>query len=67
VPSLAANGGNTQVSFVVTATQTITNDECEVSIAGGRSATGSLAVTTMVAEPPNPIDHALFLPLIVRE
>jgi CSLREA domain-containing protein/uncharacterized repeat protein (TIGR01451 family) len=49
-PSLNSGAGFTS-TFVVTAAQTITNDDYRVSASGGYSATGKAAVVTIVAEP----------------
>ncbi len=51
VPSLAA-GGSTQASFVITATDTLTNSDYRVSAGDGISATGQIAVTTTVGDVP---------------
>ncbi|MFZ0545010.1 MAG: choice-of-anchor Q domain-containing protein [Candidatus Promineifilaceae bacterium] len=50
LPSLAVGEAFTR-SFIVTATQTITNDDYRVSAAGGYSTTGSVSVVTIVVEP----------------
>jgi CSLREA domain-containing protein/uncharacterized repeat protein (TIGR01451 family) len=50
LPSLAVGETFTR-SFIVTATQTITNHDYRVSAAGGYSTTGSVPVVTIVVEP----------------
>jgi uncharacterized repeat protein (TIGR01451 family) len=52
VLSLAANGASTQVTFVVTATQTITNSDYQVTATGGYSATGEVGVVTAITGEP---------------
>ncbi len=48
VGSLSGNGGWSQPTFVVTATQTIINRDYRVSASGGYSATGNVAVMTVI-------------------
>lgn len=50
LPELEA-GSSFSRSFVVTATQTITNDDYRVSASGSYSTTGSVPVVTVVVEP----------------
>lgn len=49
ISTLAANGGQETVSFVVTATDTITNDDYGVTASDNVSAMGQEIVTTVVA------------------
>jgi uncharacterized repeat protein (TIGR01451 family) len=49
IDTLAANGDQAIVSFVVTATDTITNDDYGVTASGNISALGQEAVTTVIA------------------
>jgi uncharacterized repeat protein (TIGR01451 family) len=51
VASLAGGGGTVTVQFVVTATETIVNDDYGVSADGGVSAVGAVPVVTAVDEP----------------
>ncbi len=51
IPSLAANDGVTHTTFVVTATQTITNNNYRVTASGDYSATGNVPIVTIVGEP----------------
>jgi len=55
VPSLAGDGGVVQVSFVVTATETVTNSDYHVCAEGGYSVTGSQPVVTVVNDRPEPV------------
>jgi uncharacterized repeat protein (TIGR01451 family) len=48
VENLAGNGGRTQVSFVVTAIETIVNGDYRVSAASGFSATGGVQAVVIV-------------------
>lgn len=65
IPSLAANGGITQTTFIVTATQTITNSDYRVQADGGYKTQGTSAVVTEVsAETP---EQKIFLPVILKE
>ncbi len=59
--SLAANGGVTTTQFVVTATQTITNNAYLVTASGGYSATGAVKVVTVVGQ-----DYTVYLPVVMR-
>lgn len=58
IPHLAANS-STQVHFVVTATQTITNSVYGVSCIEGASVMGTEAVVTKVG-------YSIYLPLVIR-
>ncbi|MGD2146398.1 MAG: choice-of-anchor Q domain-containing protein [Anaerolineae bacterium] len=51
VSSLAANGAVEELSFVVTATDTIANDSYRVTASGGHTATGTVPVVTVVGIP----------------
>jgi uncharacterized repeat protein (TIGR01451 family) len=53
IPSLAGNGGAIQVTFIVTADQTITNSDYVVSADGGFTAVGDEPVITIIS-PPGP-------------
>ncbi len=66
VPSLVAQGGVTQTTFVVTASQTITNSDYGVRAAGGYGARGSVAVVTVVSGEGDD-RQAVFLPVILKE
>ena len=48
IPSLVANGGVTQATFVVTATQTITNNDYGISASGGYRITGNIEAVTVI-------------------
>ncbi len=50
VPNLLGSGVWTQSTFVVTATQTITNSDYRVRASGGYSATGSVDVVTIITD-----------------
>lgn len=64
IPSLAASGGVTQTTFVVTATQTITNSDYGVRADGGYTAEGSVAVVTAInAQAPG---SKVFMPVILK-
>jgi hypothetical protein len=63
IPSLAASGGGTQTTFVVTATQTITNSDYGVRADGGYTAQGNKAVVTLISEVPQ---IKTFLPVILK-
>jgi uncharacterized repeat protein (TIGR01451 family) len=63
IPSLATNGGITRTTFVVTATQTITNSDYGVRAEGGYNAQGSSSVVTLVSGVP-PLKT--FLPVILK-
>lgn len=65
VPSLPASGGITETTFVVTATQTITNSDYGVRADGGYTAQGSVAVvTTINAQAP---ESKVFVPVILKQ
>lgn len=65
IPSLAASGGVTQTTFVVTATQTITNSDYGVRADGGYPAQGSVAVVTAInAQAP---ESKVFVPVILKQ
>jgi uncharacterized repeat protein (TIGR01451 family) len=59
--SLAASSSTT-VQFVVTATQTVTNSDYQVSADGGYHATGSAPVVTVISG----VQDKVHLPLILR-
>jgi uncharacterized repeat protein (TIGR01451 family) len=65
VPTLAAGGGMIQKSFVVTATQTLTNSSYGVRADGGYQAKGLTSVTTLVE---NKAEDKVktYLPLIIK-
>lgn len=65
VPSLAAKGGVTQTTFIVTATQTITNSDYGVQAEGGYSAQGHAAIVTVISEIIN--EKKTFLPAILKK
>jgi uncharacterized repeat protein (TIGR01451 family) len=62
VDSLAAGGGVIQTSFIVTATETITNSDYGVSARGGFSAQGTISVETNVLER----GGVIYLPMVVK-
>jgi hypothetical protein len=61
VASLAGGGAQTQVQFVVTAMETITNEVYGVTCAQGVSAVGSEAVVTTIQE-----QWTVYLPLALK-
>ncbi len=61
IPSLVGGGGVTQTTFVVTATQTITNSDYRVSTSGGYSAIGSVPVVVTINT------NDVYLPIILKE
>lgn len=65
LPSLAANGGVTHTSFVVTATQMITNSDYGVQADGGYRGQGNEAVVTVVGEVTT--EQSVFLPVILKK
>jgi uncharacterized repeat protein (TIGR01451 family) len=66
IPRLTAKGGVAQVTFVVTATQAITNQYYGTHAEGGYRAQGSSAVFTQIkGNEPEP--KWLYLPLIVKQ
>ncbi|MCL4298614.1 MAG: DUF11 domain-containing protein [Anaerolineae bacterium] len=65
VPSLAAGGGVTRTTFVVTATQTITNSDYGVQAGGGYSAEGDTAIVTVISEVTS--EKKSFLPVILKK
>jgi uncharacterized repeat protein (TIGR01451 family) len=62
VSSLAANGGIAQATFVVTATQTITNSDYSVTAEGGYRGIGNTVVVTKIRES----FSQTYLPLILK-
>lgn len=58
IPSLAEGGAMTTTMFVVTAANTITNDDYAVVATGGFSATGAIPVVTFVGDPALSIDKS---------
>jgi uncharacterized repeat protein (TIGR01451 family) len=65
VPSLATGGGVIQTSFVVMATQTITNNDYGVQAEGGYSAQGHAAIVTVMDKVPD--EKKAFLPVILKK
>jgi uncharacterized repeat protein (TIGR01451 family) len=65
VPALAANGGVIKKSFIVTATQTITNTNYGVRADGGYQAQGLTPVVTVIENEEEEQDK-LYLPLIIK-
>jgi uncharacterized repeat protein (TIGR01451 family) len=51
ISSLAANGGTTQVSFVITSAQSLVNDDYRVIADGGYAAIGAESIETTVGVP----------------
>lgn len=66
MPNLTANGGVTQTTFVVTASETITNNDYRVQADNGSSAQGSITVITVIHDAQEP-EQKLFLPLILKQ
>jgi uncharacterized repeat protein (TIGR01451 family) len=65
VPTLPLSA-TTQVSFVVTATTTITNSDYRVSASGGYNATGNVPVVTII-NTNAPSMQRIYLPVIFKE
>jgi hypothetical protein len=62
IPSLAGGGGVMNVSFVVTATQPITNHDYRVRADGGFEAVGQVVVSTILTD----ISKKIYLPVLLK-